>query len=61
MSSFVDKFPLDGEVYLKGDVRVYLYRGHLASDADKCAVQVKGEISTKWVDRKEILLPSEAV
>lgn len=51
---FKDNLPLDGEVYVKDDVRVYLYRGYLAGDPSKCAVCVKGETSSKWVDRKLI-------
>lgn len=51
---FHDNLPLDGEVYVKDDVRVYIYRGYHAQDTNKCAVGVKGESGNKWVDRSLI-------
>lgn len=56
---FVDKFPLDGEVYLEGDVRIYVYQGYLVSNTDQCAVRIKGETNSKWVDRSKLRLPEE--
>lgn len=52
MSKFVDNLPLDGEVYVKDDVRVYIYRGYLAGDTHRCCVHIKGETKNTWVARK---------
>lgn len=53
-NKFVDNLPLDGEVHLKDDVRVYIYGGHLLGNPEQCAVKVKGETSYKWVDRSKL-------
>jgi len=51
--AFKDNLPLDGEVYVKDDVRVYIYRGYLVGDPNKCAVHVKGTPKSpcQWKDR----------
>lgn len=49
-----DNLPLDGEVYVKDDVRVHIYRGYHAQDFNQCAVHVKGEGATRWVDREKL-------
>lgn len=57
---FKDNLPLDGEVHIKDDVRIYLYHGYHTQDVNKCAVSVKGENSSKWVDRSLITPASES-
>jgi hypothetical protein len=60
--AFKDNLPLDGEVHVEGDVRIHLYRGYLAGVTDQCAVQVKGERASRWVDRSKITpLPNAAI
>lgn len=51
---FKDNLPLDGEVYIKGDVRVYIYRGYEAGNTRRCALNVKGETHCMWIDRTVI-------
>jgi hypothetical protein len=55
-----DNLPLGGEVYVEGDVRVYLYRGSLKGHPDKCEVRVKGESSSTWVERSKLRPVREA-
>lgn len=52
--NFQDNLPLDGEVYVKDDVRVYIYRGYHVGNPRRCALNVKGEPGTKWYDRNVI-------
>lgn len=59
MSEFVDNLPLDGEVYVKDDVRVYIYEGYHTEDTNKCLVRVKGKGPSKWIDRS-LLTPLSA-
>jgi hypothetical protein len=60
MDDFNDNLPLDGEVYKKDDVRVYIYRGYLVGKPNQCAVHVKGEGSTTWVERSLLTPVSHA-
>lgn len=53
-NQFKDNLPLDGEVYVKDDVRVHIYDGYHCADVNKCAVRVKGEKSARFVDRSLI-------
>lgn len=54
MTKFKDNLPLDGEVYVKGDVRVYVYRGYEGSNTRRCALEVKGSGHCQWFDRTVI-------
>jgi len=54
MDEFKENLPLDGEVYVKGDVRVYIYRGYIAGNPQRCALNVKGETNTQWFNRSVI-------
>jgi hypothetical protein len=54
MTEFVDNLPLDGEVYVEGDVRVYIYRGYHCQDVNQCVVGVKGKAANKWVERSKL-------
>jgi len=42
------------DLYPRTYVPVYIYRGYLAGDTNKCAVPVKGEGNTTWKDRSLI-------
>jgi hypothetical protein len=57
---FEDNLPLHGEVYVKDDVRVYIYRGYHVGNTRRCALNVKGESGAKWFDRNVITPVSEA-
>lgn len=54
MAENVDNLPLDGEVYVKDDVRVYIYRGFLGTDSNQCCVGIKGESTNTWKHRSLI-------
>lgn len=54
---FAETLPLGGDVKIRGDSRIYTYRGFTAGNTRRCAVGLKGDAHFMWIDRN-VLSPA---